>query len=113
MAEEWDALKDEIIATIKTRAKQFTDVESGPMKDFVEEVGKDFAKQKWISINGTDTEKAEAKTNLEELNAQVKGRFKKLQLSLLKEAEFAIGAVLETVGDFLMRVGPEILKKVT
>ena len=112
MSEEWDALKDEIVGTLKERAKEFADVEQGPLKDFLEEVGEDFAKQKWISLNGTDAEKAEAKQNLGHLNTQVKGRFKKLQLSLLKEAEFAIGAILETIGDFLMRVGPELLKKV-
>lgn len=95
MSEEWETLADSILATVKSRAKEFLD-ENAEAKDFIAERAKSFAK---LAIEyRLETDEANKKDILHEMELDQQAVENELSALALNGKEASKAAFKEIVG---------------
>lgn len=109
MANPWDELADSTLAVVKESLKGFIE-NNNTVDEFAKEHSQDYAREWWGAQHaGTEEERQEHEANLKHLVAQVRGRARRLQISITTEAKDTLGRILETVGNVLLKIAPKIL----
>lgn len=108
MSDEWDALRDTIVETLRSTLKDF--VADAQVDEFVKEKAAQWAREKWLSQTEKDeAKKAEHLANLGHLAAQVAGEAAALEIKASRTAKALIGKVLEAAAGLLLRLAPKLL----
>lgn len=109
MSNPWDNLGDQLLSTLKSSVSDFVDAEKPEVEAFLKEKSVEVAKQTWISLNGSDEEKAEAVANLRHLKAQVIGQAASLEIVATTAAVKLLGKVFDVVANFALQYGAKLL----
>jgi hypothetical protein len=109
MPNPWDKLSGELLETLKISVHDFIDTEKQEVVDFLREKSVEIAKQTWVSLNGTDEERAEAIGNLRHLKAQVVGQAASMELVATTAAVKLLGKVFEVVVNVALQYGVKLL----
>jgi uncharacterized protein YfeS len=109
MANQWDALADQLLVTLKSSVSDFIETEKPGLEDFLKQKAQHIAKMTWISLNGSDEEKAEAISNLRHLKAQVVMEAASLEIVATTAAVKLLGKVFEVVVNFALQYGVKLL----
>lgn len=109
MANQWDNLASQLLPLLKNSVSDFIDAEKPGLEAFLKEKAEIIAKQTWISLNGSDEEKAEAISNLRHLKAQVIMEAASLEIVATTAAVKLLGKVFEVVTNFALRYGATLL----
>lgn len=108
MAEPYEKLAEEILGILRESAEDFRSA-SG-VEAFLKETATDYAKWKWKAETATDpAKKAEYEGNLRDVKAQLSLEIARQRISLSKEAKTVLAKVAETVGNFVLKLTPELL----
>lgn len=109
MSNPWDALKSQLLPLLKASVSDFVDAEKPEVSSFLSEKAEQLAKQTWVSLNGTDEEKAEAISNLRQLKAQVVMEAVDAQILATAAALKLLGKVFDVVVNFTLQYGSKLL----
>lgn len=109
MPNPWDNLTEELFGLIKTSVTDLVDTERPEVEAFLRENAVMAAKQTWISLNGSDEEKAEALSNLRHLKSQAIMRAASLQIVATTAAVNLFSKVMEVVANFALTFGRKLL----
>jgi hypothetical protein len=109
MANPWDEIAGTVLAVTKESLKGFIENNS-EVDEFAKQHAEDYAREWWGSRHA-DTEeiRTQHEENLKHLVAQVRGRARRLQISVSTEAKDTLGRILEAVGNVILKVGPKLL----
>jgi uncharacterized protein YfeS len=109
MANQWDALTGQLLETLKSSVSDFVQTEKPEVESFLRAKAEQIAKMTWISINGSDEEKAEAVSNLRHLKSQVLMEAASLEIVATTAAVKLLGKVFEVVTNFALQYGVKLL----
>lgn len=109
MPNPWDNLTEELFGIIKSSVTDLVDAERPEVEAFLRENAVLAAKQTWISIHGSEEEKAEAISNLRHLKSQAIMRAASLQIVATTAAVNLLSKVLEVVSNFALQFGRKML----
>lgn len=109
MSNPWDNLTEELLGIIKSSVTDLVDTERPEVEAFLKENAVQAAKQTWISLNGSDSDKAEAISNLRHLKSQAVMRAVSLQIIATTAAVNLLSKVMEVVVNFSLTFGRKLL----
>lgn len=111
MANPWDSLATEVLATLRQSVADLVDLDQAELQSFLKEKAEDLAKQTWITVNpaSSEAEKATARENIRHLKSQVILEAMDLKIVATARVVGLLSKVFETVGNFLIQHGPKIL----
>jgi len=112
MSNPWDALTGELLPLLKSSVSDFVETEKPEVEAFLKEKAGLIAKQTWISLNGTDDERAESVNNLRHLKAQVVMEAASLEIVATTAAVKLLGKVFEVVSNFALQYGAKLLASI-
>ncbi len=108
MPDQWEQLQTIVLDTLKDALRDLSESEEEPLKGFLQDTAKEYAREKWLSVAGPESERAEHAANLGHLEAQVVIRYAALKMKMAKTADAAVRATLRSVLLFLVKAGPGI-----
>lgn len=106
---DWAALRDDVLGVLKDSVRDFVDVEKEVVKTALTGIAESLAKQTWLSIRGSDDERAQAPGNIRSLKAQAIILAADTEIVAARELRATFVKVIETAGLFLLRNAPKLL----
>lgn len=99
MSQPWDDLANELKDTFVEQAEAVADRVTDEYKEFAKEIGAEYAKQAYLAkTGGTPEKQAEARENLQFLNATINSRLAGTQLDIASDGMEFLGSILKVAG---------------
>jgi hypothetical protein len=106
---DWSSLRDDTLSVLKDSLRDFVDVEKEVVKTALTDIAESLAKQTWLSVRGSDDERAQAPGNIRSLKAQAIILAADTEIVAAKELRATFVKIVETAGLFLLKNAPKLL----